>query len=388
MSRCKSNPEQTLQNSENSSVPETDEFKNWAPPCKVCGDKSSGVHYGQRTCEGCKGFFRRVEKSRSKIACNADGECAVNIHTRNRCQFCRYKKCIAVGMSRSAVKYGRMTKRARDAVYQEFKNEFCKTDDDESGPDTPNSIDNDSSFNVTMDPVLVVTTLTTTAHAFLSIFPAIEDAPQEFCMNWSDFLIDINCNIEKIVAFCKRLDDFKRLDDLPSGQSDQIRLISNRFFYVIIINLSRTLCQNGSFVINGKRVADWMPSNLTFSQSNVLRSLISAMSQLASCQLTPKQLALLSAEFIFQRDNLQLANSSEIDKSAILFRRIRILSIQQSHDVDEYVIKGYLRNINESFNRAYSVFRNYFIQSLNDPTSSQTLPPLLKELIDFAENSN
>ena len=43
-----------------------------------------------------------------------------------------------------AVKYGRMTKRARDAVYQEFKNEFCKTDDDESGPDTPNSIDNGS----------------------------------------------------------------------------------------------------------------------------------------------------------------------------------------------------------------------------------------------------
>ncbi|CBY06877.1 unnamed protein product [Oikopleura dioica] len=384
MPRCKSNNERTFQNGK---VPETDDFKNWAPPCKVCGDKSSGVHYGQRTCEGCKGFFRRVEKSHSKIACNADGNCEVNIQTRNRCQFCRFKKCIAVGMSRSAVKYGRMTKRARDAIYQEFKNENCNNDD-ESGPDTPNEIDNESSFKVSLDPIHVVTTLTTTAHAFMSIFPEIQDCPQEFSMNWDDFLFEINCNIEKIVTFCKRLDDFKRLEDLPSGQSDQIRLISNRFFNVIIINMSRTLCQNGSFVIKGKRVAEWMPSNLTYSQSNVIRSLIAAMSQLASCQLTLKQLALLSAEFIFQRDNLHLVNSTEIDKSAIFLSRIRILSIQQSHDVDEYVIKGFLRNIRDSFQQAYSVFRKYCIDSLKDSNSIQTLPPLLKELIDFAENSN
>ena len=28
-------------------------------PCKVCGDRSSGIHYGIITCEGCKVRFKK-----------------------------------------------------------------------------------------------------------------------------------------------------------------------------------------------------------------------------------------------------------------------------------------------------------------------------------------
>merc|ERR1712008_442264 len=61
-------------------------------PCKVCGDKSSGVHYGVITCEGCKGFFRRGQSSVVNYQCPRQKNCVVDRVNRNRCQYCRLQK--------------------------------------------------------------------------------------------------------------------------------------------------------------------------------------------------------------------------------------------------------------------------------------------------------
>ncbi|ETN75517.1 zinc finger, C4 type [Necator americanus] len=88
-------------------------------PCKVCGDKSSGVHYGVITCEGCKGFFRRSQSSVTNYQCPRQKNCTVDRVNRNRCQYCRLKKCMELGMSRDAVKFGRMSKKQREKVEDE-----------------------------------------------------------------------------------------------------------------------------------------------------------------------------------------------------------------------------------------------------------------------------
>merc|ERR1719471_1584739 len=88
-------------------------------PCKICGDKSSGVHYGVITCEGCKGFFRRSQSSVTNYQCPRQKNCVVDRVNRNRCQFCRLQKCMALGMSRDAVKFGRMSKKQREKVEEE-----------------------------------------------------------------------------------------------------------------------------------------------------------------------------------------------------------------------------------------------------------------------------
>ncbi len=71
--------------------------------CAVCGDNAACQHYGVRTCEGCKGFFKRTVQKNSKYVCLADKNCPVDKRRRNRCQYCRFQKCLAVGM----VKEGR-----------------------------------------------------------------------------------------------------------------------------------------------------------------------------------------------------------------------------------------------------------------------------------------
>lgn len=68
--------------------------------CVVCGDKSSGKHYGQFTCEGCKSFFKRSVRRNLTYSCRANRNCPIDQHHRNQCQYCRLKKCLKVGMRR------------------------------------------------------------------------------------------------------------------------------------------------------------------------------------------------------------------------------------------------------------------------------------------------
>ncbi|XP_075947629.1 nuclear receptor subfamily 4immunitygroup A member 1 [Anarhichas minor] len=72
--------------------------------CAVCGDNASCQHYGVRTCEGCKGFFKRTVQKKSKYVCLANKDCPVDKRRRNRCQFCRFQKCLVVGMVKEVVR--------------------------------------------------------------------------------------------------------------------------------------------------------------------------------------------------------------------------------------------------------------------------------------------
>ncbi|CAB3382699.1 Hypothetical predicted protein [Cloeon dipterum] len=76
--------------------------------CPVCGDKVSGYHYGLLTCESCKGFFKRTVQNKKVYTCVADRSCHIDKTQRKRCPFCRFQKCLEVGMKLEAVRADRM----------------------------------------------------------------------------------------------------------------------------------------------------------------------------------------------------------------------------------------------------------------------------------------
>lgn len=76
--------------------------------CPVCGDKVSGYHYGLLTCESCKGFFKRTVQNQKRYTCIENQNCQIDKTQRKRCPYCRFKKCIDVGMKLEAVRADRM----------------------------------------------------------------------------------------------------------------------------------------------------------------------------------------------------------------------------------------------------------------------------------------
>ena len=234
--------------------------------CKICGDRASGYHYGVASCEGCKGFFRRSIQKKMQYKCMKEGNCVIVLLNRNRCQHCRFKKCLEMGMSRECVRFsnnaesgGSNDAEKNEREHKKEKNSQIVDEANKITNSTHKIIDTAVKQLAICDRILSIaqshqnlcpyTKINREKNSYLSSKKLINvqivdrnkfksekeilDVTKEEL--WRCFNILVNQDAFKIVEFAKQIPDFEQI-----SQNDQILMIKNQFFkvwFLRIVNL-------------------------------------------------------------------------------------------------------------------------------------------------------
>ncbi|XP_070618280.1 nuclear receptor ROR-alpha isoform X4 [Erythrolamprus reginae] len=327
-------------------------------PCKICGDKSSGIHYGVITCEGCKGFFRRSQQSNATYSCPRQKNCLIDRTSRNRCQHCRLQKCLAVGMSRDAVKFGRMSKKQRDSLYAEVqKHRMQQQQQQRQHPQPPGEAEPlTPSYSITANGL-------TELHDDLKhLAQNISKSHMETCqylreelqqITWQTFLqeeienyqskqrevmwqlcaVKITEAIQYVVEFAKRIDGFMEL-----CQNDQIVLLKAGSLEVVFIRMCRAFdSQNNTVYFDGKYAGPDVFKSL--GCEDFISFVFEFGKSLCSMHLTEDEIALFSAFVLLSADRSWLQEKVKIEKlqQKIQFALQHVL--QKNHREDGILTK-------------------------------------------------
>ncbi|KAH9518834.1 Ecdysone-induced protein 78C [Bulinus truncatus] len=226
-------------------------------PCKVCGDKASGYHYGVTSCEGCKGFFRRSIQKQIEYRCLRDGKCMVIRLNRNRCQYCRFKKCLAVGMSRDSVRYGRVPKRSKGQEEQSVSS--SDSSQEQSALESKQLAIYDVILSIsqahhahcaiTEDKIKGIirhqATLMSKIHLPTGHLQFTnEEIEMQRLLMWQQLASLVTPSIHSVVEFSKRVPNFPDLT-----QDDQLILIKTGFFEIWLTRMSRMISKEEDIIV-------------------------------------------------------------------------------------------------------------------------------------------
>ncbi|KAL1238759.1 Nuclear hormone receptor [Trichinella spiralis] len=343
-------------------------------PCKVCGDKASGYHYGVTSCEGCKGFFRRSIQKQIEYRCLRDGKCLVYRLNRNRCQYCRFKKCLAVGMSRDSVRYGRVPKRSRDRMQEDVR-VTSMTGESEAHHSNCNYAE-DKVRNLSHRPMHFPIERRFTMTNGERLIPIGNMMEQQKIVMWETLSQYITPEVQRVVEFAKRLPHFT--DFL---QGDQLVLIKGGFFEVWLIRISRmlnvqfgtmTMC-DGSFLGRDQLDVIYNPD------------LVNAIFQFAAgfnnMHLNDGEIGLFSAVVLLSADRVGLTDPKSVETQQEKLIEALKLQLTRNHSSDPQALSSLILKLSEL--RSLTARHNDVLMWYRANYRRVKVPPLFSEIYDI-----
>ncbi|XP_063974731.1 nuclear hormone receptor E75 isoform X3 [Diachasmimorpha longicaudata] len=339
-----------------SSIPDL-EFDGTTVLCRVCGDKASGFHYGVHSCEGCKGFFRRsIQQKIQYRPCTKNQQCSILRINRNRCQYCRLKKCIAVGMSRDAVRFGRVPKREKARILaamqqsshsrSQEKAVAAELEDEQRLLQTVVRAHLDT-CDFTRDKVAPVlararetpnyTACPPTLACPLNPNPQPLTGQQELLQ---DFSKRFSPAIRGVVEFAKRIPGFNLL-----AQDDQVTLLKAGVFEVLLVRLAcmfdgqtnSMICLNGQ-VLKRDSIHN---SNARF----LMDSMFDFAERVNSLRLSDAELGLFCSVVVIAADRPGLRNTDLVERMHNKLRSALQSVLAQNHPQHPDILRELLKKI-------------------------------------------
>ncbi|XP_055700138.1 ecdysone-induced protein 78C [Phlebotomus papatasi] len=376
-------------------------------PCKICGDKASGYHYGVTSCEGCKGFFRRSIQKQIEYRCLRDGKCLVIRLNRNRCQFCRFKKCLSVGMSRDSVRYGRVPKKPRDSQ-RLLENATVSSS---SGTSQADSVASSSQLvNIVTDiegpnseelSIQDIISLVSQAHsAFCTYtddllkslnrkpisslfqrgkedFPVKDPLEKHRMWLWQQYANRVTPSVQQVVEFAKRIPEF-----CDFTQDDQLILIKLGFFEVWLNHIAKTTTESTMIFDDGyyftkqqlEIMYDLDYANSFFTFSNVLNNYL----------LSDQEIGLFSALILLAVDRPGVVEPRAISRTRDRVSEALRMQIMQTRP-DESASMKLILELNEKITELRSLSAKHCVHLnwIKTNWSIMRLPPLFAEIFDI-----
>ncbi|CAG2233551.1 NR1A2 [Mytilus edulis] len=309
-----SSQEETKQNKKRKTVgtpyiPSYMDLSQGPEPCVVCTDAATGYHYRCMTCEGCKGFFRTHNPENLQYHCKWNQSCIIDKTTRNQCQYCRFKKCLYVGMAVDLV----LNEKQRRAKRKLIEDNRKKRQTDDFKPKTPA----DGCLHELMtenDRLLINEIVQAYDQTNVTLPPKgseVENSDPEphSPEAWQKMAEAMTPSIVKVVEFAKGVPGFIQL-----YVDDQILLLKSCCLEVMCLRAAcrydaekETLLMHNGMLINKSQI-----------KSEGLGVLVEPIFEfavgLSKLQLDKTELSLLSAVLLMQSDRSGLKEPEAVEK--------------------------------------------------------------------------
>uniref|UniRef100_U3JCD7 Nuclear receptor subfamily 1 group D member 1 n=1 Tax=Ficedula albicollis TaxID=59894 RepID=U3JCD7_FICAL len=286
--------------------------------CKVCGDVASGFHYGVHACEGCKGFFRRsIQQNIQYKKCLKNENCSIVRINRNRCQQCRFKKCLLVGMSRDAVRFGRIPKREKQRMLAEMQSAMGSMASPRLCPAAYPEPPAPRGCPWPRSPKDVLPACPMNSHVPGRSGRSVQEI-------WEDFSLSFTPAVREVVEFAKHIPGFQAL-----SQHDQVTLLKAGTFEVLMVRFASLFDVKEQTVTFMSRTRYGLEELWAMGMGDLLGAMFDFSEKLSALELSDEELGLFTAVVLVSADRSGMEDTASVEQlQETLLRALRALVLK------------------------------------------------------------